>query len=396
MTALLVILLALEFGGLVIGAVCAVLGWPLPLTSGSWGFPGFQGVAAVVFSGSALPIIRHRTANPIGWLLLVVAVLSAVQFGGEYAASYGLLVAPGAVPGAWIGLWLSAWTWIPTVGLLGMTALFFPTGDLSSPRWRPVAWASAIGIASGSLGLAIGYWGYSHASEQRPLLPPGAPPLASILVAIGLPLVVLSLGAGSVSVSVRFRHARGIEREQSKWIAFAGVAYALAFGIYVAANVAGQPGTIAAALPAIAFLGLPVAIGIAILRHQLYDIDRIINRTVVYTAVTVVLATVYVASVLAFQGLLDRLVHTTQPAVAASTLLVAGLFQPVRHRLQGAIDRRFYRARYDAERIAARFGEQVRHETDIEALTVELRGTVERTVAPATTAVWIRDMRASS
>lgn len=392
-TALLTLLLALEAVSLAVGGVSAALSLPLPVTSGAWGFPGFQAVAAVVFTGSALPIIRQRPRLPIGWLLVAVAVLSSTQFAGTHLALYGLVAAPGALPGAWIGLWFSAWTWIPTVGLLGMTALYFPTGSLPSRRWRPAAWATAVGIVSGGLGLAVGYWGFTDTSAQRPLVPPGAPALASVLVGVGLPLVVFGLGVGSVSVIARLRTARGIEHEQLKWLAFAGAGCALAFVIYVAFNAAGHPETIAATLPAIAFLGLPIAIGIAVMRHQLYDIDRIINRTLVYGAVTAVLAVIYAASVLALQSLLASLVHTTQPAVAASTLLVAGLFQPIRRRSQIAVDRRFYRARYDAERTAARFGERVRQETDIETVALDLRGTVEETVAPATAALWLRPKR---
>jgi hypothetical protein len=396
MRVILTLLLGIELMALVAGTVLAIFSWPLPLTAGGWGFPGFQGVAAAVFTLSAIPIIRNRPGNPIGWLLLTVALLSAAQFVGQYYAAYGLLASPGAVPAAWVGLWIGAWIWLPTVALLGTTALYFPTGRLPSRRWQLVPWATAAGIACGSLVLAIGYWGDADPGHQTPLVPSGAPALVGSLAGIGLGLVVFGVVAGSASVIVRFRSARGVEREQLKWLAFAGVTYAAAFVIYVAANALGQPQTIATSLTAIAFLGLPVSIGIAIVRHRLYDIDRIINRTLVYTAVTIVLATVYAASVIALQAALDGLVHTTQPAVAASTLLVAVLFQPVRGRLQTAVDRRFDRARYDAERTVAAFSERLRDQVELDALLGEVVKTTDSTVAPASTAVWIRDMRVSS
>lgn len=384
--------LVAELACLVIGAVFATLSWPAPLTFPDWGFPGFQGVGAVVFAASAWPIIRRRPRNPVGWFLLVGALLSAVQFAAHYYALYGVVAAPGSVPMAWVGLWVETWIWVPTVGsLAAFTLLFFPTGSLPSPRWLAVAWLAGVSVVMASLGLALSYWHNVSFPRQEGMVAPGATGVVALLGNLGTPLVVASVVAAAASVLVRFRSSSGVERQQLKWLALAASAAAAAFVLYMCLTLIVRAPTLGAAAMALTYLGLPVAIGVAIVRHGLYDIDHLINRALVYVAVTAVLGVVYAASVLGLQAILASVVHTSELAVAVSTLLVAGLFQPVRRRLQLVVDRRFYRSRYDAQRVADTFAARLRDEVELESVVHDLAASVQRTMHPAFLSVWIRE-----
>lgn len=376
------------------GIVLVVLSWPLPAYAGEWGFPGFQGIAAAVFGGVGALIAWNRPRQPIGWLLLVGGgVPSALQFAGHYYAIYGLLTRPGSVPDPALGFWYAAWIWIPTVAsIASATVLLFPSGHLPSPRWRPVAFLVGIGVVVGTLGFALAptITGLTGADPNPfPLQLP--PSIGGPAAGLGMVLVVVGLLVSAAGLVARLRRSSGVERQQLKWLALAASLAAVIFGIYVVAMVlSGTQGVWVSAVLAVTFLAIPIAIGIAILRYQLWDIDRLINRTLVYVGLTAVLAAVYGASVLALQGVLSGFVHTTQPAVAASTLLVAALFQPVRHRLQRAVDRRFYRARYDAQRIADGFAARLREEVELDAVTDDLCRSVERAMRPESASVWLR------
>ncbi len=392
MSAVLLAILSLEALALVGGTALVALGWPIPLSVADWGFPGFQGVAAVIFTLSGLPIARRRPDNPIGWLMLAGALLSALQFLGHYYAVYGLLSHPGAVPAAWIGVWLESWIWVPTIAAVGtFPLLVFPTGRLPSPRWRPWSALVAAGVASGTVGLALGFWNRATLPRQEGLVPPGASGIVAGMALAGVLLLVAGLALGSAAVIVRFRQARGLERQQLKWLALAAGIVAVAFVLYLVlvSQVSNQ--TVGATLVAIALLGIPVAVGIAIVRHQLFDIDHLINRALVYAALTMVLAAIYAGSVLGLQALLTSIVHTTELAVAGSTLLVAALFRPIRRRLQAAVDRRFYRSRYDAERVVDAFAGRLRDEVELDTVVDDLRGSVSDAMHPVFVRVWIRE-----
>jgi hypothetical protein len=384
--------------GIVAGAVFAILGWPLPASGGEWGFPGFQGIAAAVFGGSGALIAWNRPRHPIGWLLLVAGgVLSALQFAAHYYAIYGLLVHPGAVPRPALGFWYAAWVWLPTVAsIASATVLLFPSGHLPSPRWRPAAVLLGLGVVVGTMGFALSpsISGLTDADPNPfPLQLPAA--ISGPAAGLGMAVVVIGLLASAAGLVARFRRSVGVERQQLKWLALAASVAAVTFGIYAVAMVFGGTQDVwVSAIVAVAFLTIPVAIGIAILRYQLWDIDRLINRTLVYAGLTVVLGAVYGASVLALQALLSSVVHTTEPAVAASTLLVAFLFQPVRRRLQRAVDRRFYRSHYDAQRIADAFAARLREEVELDAVTMDLCRSVDRAMRPESASVWLRHVDA--
>jgi hypothetical protein len=374
-----------------IGAFLIVMNWPLPLTIAEWGFPGFQGLAAVVFALVGLAVAVRRPTNPIGWLLLVAGVASAVQFVGHQYALYGIVSAPGAVPQPSIGTWIEEWIWIPILASMGIfTFLLFPTGRLPSPRWRIVAWAALPAIVFGAIGTSL------LPTERvpgaiNPLTSNDTPPIANLLVGIGLGLLVPALVAACASLVIRFRRATGVERQQLKWLALGGLVVGFVLVVYMGSLAFGaeRESPLAAGL-AVSVLGIPVAIALAMLRYGLYEIDRLINRTVVYGLVSVVLLGLYAGSVLVLQAALTWLTNGQNLAVAASTLMVAAIFQPVRRRVQQAVDRRFNRARYDARRTVEEFGTRLRDEVDLQQLRAELGAVVAHTVQPASVTIWLR------
>jgi len=326
-------------------------------------------------------IIASRLPNhPIGWICCAIGLISAVDhFGGEYAV-YALLAQPHPLPGGKAMLWLQGWFWMLFVGLIVFLLLLFPTGRLPSSRWRPFAWVSVAVISVGVI----------YSSAISPDVRFDAPPNPIQLLILGLGLVA------AASVVVGRRGARGVERQQIKWLLYAapiwfvGAAFKIAvfYFMQVEASWALWAGYL---LVAVGGLGGPIAIGIAILRYRLYEIDIIINRTLVYGALTAMLVAVYVGSIVLLQGLLRALTgQESQLAIVASTLTVAALFNPLRRRIQSFIDRRFYRRKYDARKTLEAFSAKLRDETDLEALNNELVGVVKETMQPAHVSLWLR------
>jgi hypothetical protein len=314
---------------------------------------------------------------------------------------YGLLASPGSVPfPAAIGS-VGEWMWVPAVGLLSTyLILLFPDGKLPSRRWRPLAWLSGAVIFLVSAGFALspgpmdGLPGIRNpfGLEEYPWVADAT--LGIILV---LPLCIL---ASATSLVMRFLRSGGEEREQIKWLAFAASILGLGFSFYAIPGTIWQ-GDAGGANPlwaklledavTLSFAGIPVAVGIAILRYRLYEIDILINRTLVYGALTATLVAVYVGSVVSLQGALRALIgHESQLAVVASTLLIAALFNPLRHRIQAFIDRRFYRKKYDAAKTLEAFSAKLRDETDLDALSDDLVGVVRETMQPAHVSLWLR------
>ena len=349
-------------------------------------------------------ILRRQPRNRIGWLLAGVGVVWGLGVLADAYSVYGLVVAPGSLPGAGIVAGAAGGSWAPGIGLMGtFLILLFPDGRLPSPRWRTVAWVAAGSIVVLTVTIAV-----SPGKLDSTSLPPmdnpigwerGEPALI-VLLAVSLPLIPLSILACAFSLVQRFRRSSGTERLQLKWLATAGAFVACLYlttmiATFTTSDMPWQNGNpvwvdVIQTLSIASFVLIPASIGVAVLRHNLYEIDTVINRTLVYGLLTVSLAAVYIGSVLLLQLLLDPFTARSDLAVAGSTLAVAALFGPARKRFQSTVDRRFYRSRYDAARTLDDFASRLRHEVDLDAVAEDLSSTVSDTVQPAHVSLWIR------
>jgi hypothetical protein len=351
----------------------------------------FISLVILAFSTVGVLVASRHPGNTIGWLFCLGAFCWILgELALEYAV-YALISAPGALPaGAWAG-WFGGWA--RGVGWYFVVVFFlllFPTGRLPSSRWRPVLW----GVVGFFVFFTLVVLLSPVSSDVR--LPFLRNPLGIELevmdyllevVFLGLPLLPMVSGA---AVVVRFRRSRGDERQQIKWFAYAVAIMVVVFASWFSLALAGLtfPGALMWTVP---LLGLPVAVGIAILKHHLYDIDVIINRTLVYGSLTVTLALVYGGCVFSMQYAVRALSgQSSQLAVVASTLAIAALFGPLRRRVQSFIDRRFYRRRYDVAKTLEAFGARLRDETDLDSLGEGLTGVVRETVQPARVSLWLR------
>jgi hypothetical protein len=331
-------------------------------------------------------VAGRRPRHPVGWLLLGVGLAVASNVLVESYVKYGLLVRPGSLPGArhLVGFVYSSFF----VGLscAGFVLLLTPTGSLPSPRWRWWARVAAAAPVVIVLGLAVQPDPMAPEWYGNPLAVPALAPVLLPAALAGLVVVALSLLAGAGSLVGRFRRARGVERLQLRWLALAAAcASALLLVALVAGGFGWDPVVLAALALCLALL--PLATGASILRYRLYDLDRIISRTVAWTLLTVLLGLGYGAAVL----LLGRLLpDSSSLAVAAATLAVAALFQPARRRVQRLVDRRFNRRRFDAARTVDAFAARLRDQVDLDALTGELLLVVDRTMQPTTASLWLR------
>jgi hypothetical protein len=350
----------------------------------------------LVFTGLGVLIAARRPRNPIGWMFITTGFLVIFSlFATEYAL-YALYTNPGSLPGGAAVAWASAWVWVLGLGLVAMLILILPSGRLASRRWRPLAWFIAADTAVLLIAAAVLLWPDRGLRLLTELETGTVSPVAERIVVIGIPLLFGSFLPASASMFLRFRRARGEERQQLKWVAYGvGVLVAsVVFSEWIEGLIGVRSGSLISLLVgAVGILGVPVATGIAVLRYRLYDIDVIINRTLVYGAVTALLALVYVAGVVGVGGLLRDLTdgESNDIAVAASTLAVAGLFRPARARIQGFIDRRFYRRKYDAARTVESFSARIREEVDLEALSGTLLAVVGSTMQPRHVSLWLRN-----
>jgi hypothetical protein len=355
-----------------------------------------------------LVVLVRRPHNRVGWLLLGVGLAWAIPGLLDIYAHYGLVIAPGTVPDADVAAAVSEGTWAWGVLAMIFLILMFPDGRLPSRRWRPVAWVTAaaailvptaITLAPGDLEEA------PVAGLVNPLARDSLAPVADALLVVGLPLVPVCVVAAALSVVLRFRSSTGIEREQIKWLAAAGGCFAALFATALTttlvAEVAtgGSPGSLPPLVgflqeaSLVSFLLLPLAVGVAILRHRLFDIDVVINRALVYGTLTAALAGLYLGSVLLLQLVLRPVQVDSDLAVALSTLAVAAVFRPARNRIQLSVDRRFYRSRYDAARTLEAFSGRLRHQVDLDAVGAELLAACRETVQPAHASVWLAASR---
>jgi len=383
----------------VAGATAILIGWLLALT----GRPtlkeaaeaiGWNWAQPILFSTLAALIITRQPGNRVGWLLMLPAVVPVIGIPFE-----NLLATPPAVltPGIWLLIWFDGWSWVPIIFSIFLIPLHFPTGRPPSPKWNWVNW------------LTTGMWLFfiiliAFVDPIEPLSgawqlpnPIGFIPIEVVegpfLIVWGVALITL-LSASVISLIVRARRAGAVERQQIKWLLYAGAIFIIVYTVAYFASDSEEfgsfPGWLDLLFP-LSIMTFPAAIAIAIFRYRLYDIDIIIRRTLVYTVLTTLLALVYFGSVVILQSIAGSLTGEKSPVVIVmSTLLIAALFTPLRRRVQNGIDRRFFRRKYDATQALATFGRTARDEVELEALSVELLRVVQETVQPVRASLWLR------
>jgi hypothetical protein len=329
--------------------------------------------------------------NPIGWMFCATGLAFGLTMLSYEYARYGLYATAQPLVGASAAAALPG---EPASGLLGLTLLFFPDGHLPSHRWRPAAATLFVAIVLLAVTdvLRPGRLDEPFATVSNPLGVPGWRRAMDVVNVGGWLLVVVGTAAAAVSVAVRLRRARGVERQQLKLVLAVGVVVAAATALDMTSWGVWPHGDlqIRIGLIGLAFAAFPVAAGVAILRYRLYDIDVVINRTLVYGALTATLAAAYLGSVLLLQVVLQPLTENSSLAIAASTLAVAALFRPARSHIQALVDRRFYRRRYDTQRTLEAFAGRLRDEVALDALSTELRDVVTDTMQPAHVSLWLR------
>ena len=329
--------------------------------------------------------------NSIGWLLLGIGAGIAL-LGVTQALAELEIADPGSIPAANALAWLSANIGFATLVVVMALLPRLPSGRFLSPRWRLV---DALAVSAFVAGSAISFEPGpldDHPEFENPLGIPGFGTVNAILEPIALVLLVVLLVVSLASVAVRFRRARGIERLQLKWV---GLAISVTVVLWLAALAFSfsDSDSLVWVAWSLSLCLVPVSIGIAVLRYRLYELDRVISRTLVYGLLTVVLGSAYAGLVLGGQWVFSSFAGGSDLAIAASTLIVAALSLPLRSRLQRLVDRRFYRQRYDAQRTLQAFGARLRQEIELELLSAELCGAVEQTIQPAHVSLWLRSGR---
>ena len=364
----------------------------------AWAGPPVATLLAQIVSFSVVGalIASHRPENPLGWIFLAAALFYGIQIPGEEYAVYALLTNPGSLPlGAELA-WLTDWIWAPGYGIiLVFLPLLFPDGHPPSSRWRGVGWLGGLSIGLICVLTSIVLWpergpvllqlgGYAGEVEEW------RSAVLDWVLRLGGPMLLLAGLGAVISLVVRFHRARGDERQQIKWFASAA-ALTVVWLIVFQQSTRGLPEAIVALSGLLVIASIPIATGIAILRYRLYDIDRIINRTLVYGSLTAMLVALYFGGIVVLQRIFVTLTgQQSTLAVVASTLAIAALFVPLRRRVQGFVDRRFYRRKYDARKTLEAFSFKLRDETDLNALNRELVGVVRETMQPAHVSVWLR------
>jgi hypothetical protein len=373
----------------------------------SWGTGGDSAVLIFVVPFLTFPLVgaliaSNRPKNPIGWICLAVGIFWMLANLSSSYGMYGLRVAsPGSVPfPAAIGS-VGEWMWAPAVGLGICLILLFPDGRLPSRRWRPLAWLSGAAIFLVSAGFALspgpmeGLLGIRNpfGLEEYPWIADAAQGVILLLF--------LCILASAASLVLRFLRSGGEEREQIKWLAFAASILGLVgFSSFVIPGIIVPDATGGANrlwenlledAVTLSFAGVPVAVGVAVLKYRLYDIEVVINRTLVYGTLTATLVALYFGGIVVLQRVFVFLTgQKSTLAVVASTLLIAALFNPLRRRIQSFIDRSFYRRKYDARKTLEAFSAKLRDETDLESLNNDLVGVVRETMQPAHVSLWLR------
>ena len=368
----------------------------------------FMRALSLAFPTVGALVASRRPENPIGWIFCGTGLLYGVQAFASGYADYARLGHTGSLPGEELMDWISGWIGVPVLPLAGvLLVLLFPNGKLLSRKWQPVVWIAACGSAMLALGAALdpgsllfqptfdnplgfgGDIGKLGPSASRPADPKiNAGGIVEILVRVGFFFVLVSWLFAVAAMITRMDQARGAERQQLKWFVYTVALLVVGF---LAALLGFGQHSVAWNIGIAAFNFLPIAAGIAILRYRLYDIDVVINRTLVYGVLTAALALVYVGSIVLFQGLFRALTgETSQLAVVASTLAIAALFVPLRRRVQAFIDRRFYRRKYDISTTLQAFNVRLRNDVDLDSVADDLVEVVNETMQPAHVSLWLR------
>jgi hypothetical protein len=342
-------------------------------------------IASAGFAGAGYMIAIHHRDNAIGWIFLVAGVSTPLTALTEQYGIYSLNTNPGSLPAAAAVAWISTWAWVLAVMLpVFYLPLLFPDGRLPSRRWLPIAAVDAIVIVAYIMATALSPKPLtSFGSVANPFGIESFGTIAQSTKDILEMIAPVVLVASVIAVIVRFHASHGVERQQMKWFTYA----VAVMGILSMLNdtVDGSNNL----LFGVGITLLPVATGIAIVRYRLYDIDRIINKTLVYGVLTAILATLDVVLVIGLEHLLNPIASGSDLIVAGSTLAVAALVRPLRSRIQTVVDRRFYRRKYDATRTLEAFSSRLRDQTDLSALASELGAVVQETMQPTQVSLWL-------
>ena len=353
-------------------------------------------------------IVINRPRNPIGWLLLGLATAATVVgFAIQYSV-YGLVTVaphmtlglgredPRQLIGARFMGWLQSWgqsIYFPA--LVALPYLLYPNGKLPSRRWRPAIWLVVFAVTLSTLSVILEPGPiYNYAGSQAIRLPMNNPTGVTLpswisdAMSWGWGLSIMVVMISLFAPISRYRKAKGTERQQLKWFVYFASIFLVLFFIF--------GGGLGEAGLGIIVLIPPVAAAIAIVQYRLYDIDLIINRTLVYGSITAILAVTYLASVAVLQSIISRVTgQQSSIAIVATTLIIAALFQPLRRRVQSFVDRRFYRRKYNMERTLAEFGASLRDDVDQDALSDSLLSAITEAIQPEHLSLWLRDIRYS-
>lgn len=378
----------------------------------SWGSGGFVADLFFLTTMATFPVVgmliaRQRPRNPIAWILLFIGVMWAI-IGLSDVFVVLLLGADGPPPiDPYLVVALTEWGWVPGIGLIGtFLLLLFPNGRLLSPRWRKVAWGVGVVLAFTSLSIIVRPGDLTESGYPGIENPLGIDALEPVLGVLEVFLVLfpLSILVSTVSLVLRYRRSRGQERLQLKWLSTAAATVAGVFVLTMGSSLfAGSSGPsdggafirLLQDVSLISFILIPISIGAALLKYRLYDVDLVINRTLVYGLLTAILATAYIALVFGLQSILAPFAAESDFAIAGSTLAVAALFRPARSRVQAFIDKRFYRKKFDTQRTLDDFSNTLRDEVDLSTLSDRLTTIVSDTMQPTHVSVWIRSNEGS-
>lgn len=339
-------------------------------------------------------VASRRPHNPVGWFFAVSAACFAVGEATFRYAVYGILIDPGSLPAARAMAWPQTWLWAPGVALVIIfLPLYFPNGRLLSPRWRPVLWlAIALSFSFAFFSAFMPGEVSDVSGVANPLGMEALRPVLRVVEAVMVWMFPVVVFFSAASLIVRFWRSRGEERQQMKWLTYAVATMAV---MILLTNWLDAMNSVLFAvvdtLTALVFAGIPVAAGIAVLKYRLYEVDTIINRTLVYGSLTAMLALVYLGVVVSLQYVFRAFTGGgSQLAIVASTLAIAALFNPLRRRVQAFVDRRFYRRKYDARKTLEAFSTKLRDETDLDALSQEFLSVVRETLQPEHVSLWLR------